>query len=264
MTDQAPPSVPFASKGIMINRGTQLSISNISITIDADGALDIAEPTCTLSLDLTSYWLEIAVSQFRAASMHHAQLLKASRAEDNDGLSKAMEAECKASMQAFAAAAIALDAFYAAVKGLCAIPPELITTWRNKGTARYKQIAEVFRRGFRIGPHSAMRLRKDVHEIFKWRDRTVHPPVAPTQAVLYQELSVGTEWRFVTFQAQNARLAVSAALSIIAQLLARPRKEHADLVTFCGPALINVQPTVADWENDFGELYDRNAARDAV
>src|SRR3954465_14183963 len=142
MTDETP-SVPFASKGIMINRGTQFSISNISITIGPDGAPDMAQPTFSLSLDLTSYWLEIAVSQVRAASKHHAELLEASRAEDNAGLSKAMEAECKASMQAFAAAAIALDAFYAAVKGLCAIPPELGRTWRDKGTARYKQISEV-------------------------------------------------------------------------------------------------------------------------
>jgi len=264
MTDVDPAKAPFASKGIMINRGTQFSISNITLSVAADGQIDAGEPTFSLSLDLTSYWLEIAASQFHIAAKHHEELLAAAQADDKDTLSKSMEAECKASMQAFAAAAIALDAFYAATRDRCGIPPELLAIWRKKGTARYKQITEVFRRAFRVGPRSAVRLRKDIHEIFRWRDRTVHPQSARTQAVLYQELSVGTEWRFVAFRAVNARLVVGAALSIVAQLLARPRKEYAELVEFCGPALTNVQPTVDAWEAQFGPLWDRNAARDAV
>lgn len=264
MTEPTQPPVPFASKGIMINRGTQFSISDLRFTISPDGMLDGGKPTLSLSLDLTSYWLEIAVSQFENASKHHDELLLAEGAEDKERISTAMEAECKACMQAFAAAAIALDAFYAAVKDRCPIPPELVATWQTKGTARYKQIAEVFRRSFRVGPRSAVRLRKEIREIFKWRDRTVHPMSARTRPVLYQELSVGTEWRFVAFRAENARLVVGAALSIIAQLLARPREKHAELVKFCGPALSNLQPSVIAWETKFGELYDRAIARDAV
>ncbi|MGK2963755.1 MAG: hypothetical protein ACSLFK_16665 [Gemmatimonadaceae bacterium] len=253
-----------ASKGVMINRGTQFSISGIRITVSADGNLDAGSPTFSLSLDLTSYWLEIAVSQFRDAEKHHHALLAASRSDDNDGVSRSMEAECKASMQAFAAAAIALDAFYAAVKDRTPIPADLIAIWHAKGTARYKQITEVFRRAFRMGPRSAVHLRKRIREVFKWRDRAVHPQSARTQAVLYQELSVGTEWRFVAFMAENARHAVGSALSLIAQLLARPRKEHSDLVAFCGPALTNIQPTIDAWEATFGELFDHAAARDTV
>ena len=264
MSDTGDATVPFASKGIMINRGTQFSISNIELTISADGRLDAGNPTFSLSLDLTSYWIEIAVSQFQEAAKHHKDLLAAAQADDKDGITRSMEAECKASMQAFAAAAISLDAFYAVIKERCGLPAELVAIWRTKGTARYKQITEVFRRAFKVGPRSAARLRKDVHEIFRWRDRTVHPQSARTQAVLYQELSIGTEWRFVAFRAVNARLVVGAALSIVAQLLARPRSAHSELVAFCGPALTNVQPTVDTWEKQFGPLWDRNAARDAV
>jgi hypothetical protein len=264
MTDTDSAGTPFASKGIMINRGTQFRVSDLRFTLSADGQLDVGEPTAWLSLDLTAYWLEIAVSQFREAAKHHEDLLAAAQVEDKDGLNRSMEAECKASMQTFAAAAIALDAFYAVIRDRCAIPPELVTIWRTKGTARYKQIAEVFRRAFRVSPRSGVLLRQHLREIFRWRDRTVHPQSARTQAVLYQELSVGTEWRFVAFRAVNARLVVGAALSIIAQLLARPREEHCELVAFCGPALTNVQPTVDAWETQFGPLWDRNAARDAV
>jgi hypothetical protein len=247
----------------MINRGARFTISNLSLTIGPEGVL-ASDPTFTLSLDLTPYWLEIAASEARIAMKHHGELLEAAQTENPDSVSKAMEAECKASMQTFAASAIALDALYAAVKEHVSIPEERVAQWRANRTARYKQIAEVFRQAFKVGPRSAVRFRKDMRQIFEWRDRTVHPPSSANKAVLYEELSVGTEWRFVAFRAHNARLVASTALSIIAQLLARPRNEHAALVDYCGPALTNIQPTVDEWEREFGALYDRNASRDAV
>jgi hypothetical protein len=247
----------------MINRGTTFGVSNFRLTIGPDGVV-ASDTTFTLSLDLTPYWLEIAVTQARHAIAHHADLLKAFQAEDQAAIDKAMEAECKVSMQTFAAAAIALDAFYARVKKDMLISDELVALWRANRTARYKQIAEVFRRAFKVGPRSAVLLRKQIREIFDWRDRTVHPPSSASQPVLYDELAVGTEWRFVAFRAFNARLIAGAALSIVAQLVARPRSEHAALVAFCQSALANIQPTVDGWEREFGVLYDRNAARDAV
>jgi hypothetical protein len=263
MTDPDEIPTPAASGGLMINRGARLTISNIGISFGPDG-VSASDPTITVSIDLTPYWLEIAVSQVRAATEQHERLLQASRAGNNDLVSAVMEAECKASMQAFAAAGIALDAFYAAVKEQVPIPEALIAQWRKNRTARYKQIAEVFRRAFDMDPRSAVRLRTTMREVFDFRDRAVHPPAVARQAVLYEELAVGTEWRFVAFRAHNARLATSAALSIVAQLLARPRIEHSSLVEFCRPALTNIQPTVDEWEKEFGQLYARSASRDAV
>jgi hypothetical protein len=247
----------------MINRGTTFGVSNFSLTIGPDGAIE-SDATFTLSLDLTPYWLEIAVVQARQALADHAELLDAFRVEDQVRIDKAMEAECKASMQTFAAAAIALDAFYARVKEDVPIPPELVAQWRANGAARYKQITELFRRSFRVGNRSAVMLRKHIREIFDWRDRTVHPPAMAGQPVFYEELSVGTEWRFVVFRAHNARLIAGSALSIVAQLLARPRSEHVALSKYCVSALTNIQPTLDAWEKEFGTLYDRSASRDAV
>lgn len=258
MTDPSEPSGPRASRGLMINRGATLAISNISITFGPDGAA-IPDPAVTVSLDLTSYWLEIAASYVHAAINHHARVLEAFRAGDENSVSVEMEAECKASMLALAAAGIALDAFYATIKEHVPIPEGLMELWRKNRTARYKQIAEVFRRAFEISSRSAVRVRSAIREVFTFRDKTVHPPADGRQAVFYEELAVGTEWRFVAFRAHNARLATSTALSIVAQLLARPRREHARLVKFCGPALANLQPTLDQWEKEFGQLYDRSS-----
>lgn len=247
----------------MVNRGASFGISNLRITIGPDGVL-ASDTQVTLSLDLTPYWLEIAVSQARMSIEHHKKLLDVFQAEDQDSVDRAMEAECKASMQTFAAAAIALDAFYGNVTQHLPVPEELRLQWRVNRTARYKQIAEVFRRAFKVDPRSAVRLRQRIREIFEWRGRTVHPPSSASQPVFYEELSVGTEWRFVVFRAHNARLIASTALSIIAQLVTRPRDEHEALVRYCAPALTNIQPTVDEWEREFGSLYDRNAPRVAV
>jgi hypothetical protein len=202
--------------------------------------------------------LEIAVSQVRTASEQHKRLLQATSDGNKESVSVAMEAECKASMQAIAAAGIALDAFYASVKDRIQIPEALTLRWRANRTARYKQIGEVFRQAFNIGPRSAVLVRSTMREVFDFRDKSVHPPAVASRPVLYEELSVGTEWRFVTFRAHNARLATAAALSVVAQLLARPRTTHPSLVEFCGPALKNVQPTMDEWEKEYGQLYPRN------
>jgi hypothetical protein len=263
MTDPTTPTPRPVSRGILINRGTTFGISNLRLTIGPDGAIE-SDTKFTLSLDLTPYWLEIAVAHARQALANHADLLDVFEREGQARIDQAMEAECKASMQAFAAAAIALDAFYARVKEDVPISSELVGQWRAKRAARYKQIAEVFRRGFRVGPRSAVLLRKHIREIFEWRDRTVHPPSTAGQPVFYEELSVGTEWRFVAFRAHNARLIAGTALSIVAQLLTRPRSEHAALSKYCVSALANVQPTLDAWEKEFGVLFDRSVASDPV
>src|SRR4051812_33573888 len=112
MTDPTSPTPPRQSRGILINRGTTFGVSNLRLTIGPDGAIE-SDATFTLSLDLTPYWVEIAVAHARHALANHAELLEVFEGGDQVRIDRAMEAECKASMQAFAAAAIALDAFYA-------------------------------------------------------------------------------------------------------------------------------------------------------
>jgi hypothetical protein len=206
---------------------------------------------------MTPYWLEIAAEQARAAESYHQHVLHESSNQDNGPMGIAMESECKASMQSIAAAGIALDAFYAVVKEHIQIPEAMSMRWRTNRTARFRQIAEVYRQAFRVSSRSAVRMRQAMKQVFDFRDRAVHPPAVARQPVLYEELSVGTEWRFVAFRALNARVATATALSIVAQLLGRPRPELASLSEYCGPAIERIQPLVDGWEHDYGQLYQR-------
>jgi len=245
-----------AGGGILVSRGVSLTLSNISFTIGPDG-FSGSDAKVTVSLDLTPYWLEIAVSQTEVALEEHAAVLAAWKAGDSASMGAAMEAECKASMQAAVAAGVALDAFYATVRRYVTLSEEEVTTWRAKRTARYKQVAEVFRRGFVVGPKSTKILSKTLGQIFDVRDKAVHPPATASEPVLYPEIRTGTEWRFVMFCGKNAQAITRESLSVVAQLLGRPREKNVKLVEYCRPALANIEPTVTRWEERYGQLYPR-------
>ena len=55
------------------------------------------------------------------------------------------------------ASGIAIDAYYASIKDHIDLPEELVKAWRENGTARYKQIAEVFKRAFPLSQETAGR-----------------------------------------------------------------------------------------------------------
>jgi hypothetical protein len=107
-------------------------------------------------------------------------------------------------------------------------------------------------------------LKQTLKELFKWRDRAVHPPAEATQPALYQEIGVGTEWRFIVFCGSNARLVTAQSLSIVAQLLAKPRTSRPRLVEYCKPALANILPTLETWEAEFGKVYERPSSSNAA
>jgi hypothetical protein len=262
-SDASPPNqdYPQPTGGVLISRGVSLSLSNLSISIGPEG-INGSDIEVKVSLDLTPYWLEIAAEHAKIATARHDDVLAAQRAGDSHAQSAAMEAECKASMLACAASAIALDALYSSVRDHVSIPDHVRTAWRKNRTPRHAQVSEVFRQAFAVSTTGAQLLKKNVRELFTWRDRAVHPPAEARQPTLYAELGVGAEWRFVAFSASNARLAVGAVLAIVGQLLAKPRKGRSKVAEFCKPALANVSPVLDIWEAEYGKLYERRPATD--
>jgi hypothetical protein len=94
---------------------------------------------------------------------------------DENAKGTALEREFESSMQAIMAAGIAVDAFYAVIKTHAQVPPTLAQKWREKRTPRYSQIAEVLRIAFHLKPKGTAVLRRNLKEIFRFRDLAVHP-----------------------------------------------------------------------------------------
>ena len=96
-------------------------------------------------------------------------------------------------------------------------------------------------------------------ELYKYRDWSVHPPAGYNKPVLYDELRVSIEWRFVAFRFENAKSSLGISLSLIAQLLACPKPNLNSLVEHCQGSLSLVMPLVEQWESKFGKLYERES-----
>lgn len=130
------------------------------------------------------------------------------------------------------AAAIAVDSFYLALRDRTSLSKETIQTWRDKRTARHKQVAEVLRRAFALSPRSSVVLRGNLKEIFKYRDLAVYPSGDTAAPVLHPELQIGVEWRFAAFRTENARPLVQAAHSIIHELATKGKPATPEIARY--------------------------------
>ena len=131
-----------------------------------------------------------------------------------------MEWEFEASMQAIVAAATAADAFCAAVQARLSLPQLQIDEWRDKRTPRYTQIAEVLSRALSLTPKDASSLRRNLGEIFRFRDLSIDPAGKIDAPILHPVLGIAVEWRFAYFRYENALLIVQATLRLIWELVA--------------------------------------------
>jgi hypothetical protein len=255
--DENAETPPF--RGIFIANGSRFVVPRLTLSISADGIVS-SDLDLRVSLDLWTYWLSIGRRHANDAVAHHVDVFAAWEEEvEGERRGTAMEREFESAMQAIVAAGVAIDAFYASVKEYLTLPPELTSKWRANGTGRYKQVSEVFRRAFALTPRNAVKLRSAIKEIFQYRNWAVHPPAAARAPVTYDELRIGTEWRFVAFRADNARGLVGRAIAIIAQLVDIPRELSPEFVRYCGEARARVLPILSEWERDNGTLFDRRA-----
>jgi hypothetical protein len=240
--------------GVYVSHATQLRISGIQISIGKDGSTDIGEPKTHLLTWMFVYWMEIALEHLQQAHLAHVQLLeKWVPGEPAEG-SKHLRDEFSSSMQCINAAAIAVDAFYAAIKNVAPISEDEISRWKAKKTSRPKQIAEVIRRSFGMKQSTVAALQQNLIELFKWRDWGVHPPADLEVPTPYPELSVSTEWRFVAYTASNARIAFEYVLKLVIESLSRPKEKYSDLVGLCSSCRDLVSPIKASWEELYGPL----------
>ncbi len=243
-------------RGVYISRGMTLGIRNLRFIIGQDGSFD-SDMVIEVSLDTHPFWLEISWDHLEQARLAHEKLLAVWEGNDEKRKARALEAEFGASMQCVVAVAVAMDAFYSAIRPHIPIPKSTLDAWRRKRTARHAQVYEVLRRGFRFGPQTGTLIKNGLKEVFTWRDRSVHPSAEAARPIAYPELGVGTEWRFVAYRHGNAQRAMAFVLSLIPQLLAEPRPKLPGLANYCQGAIPRTRSIVRKWERRYGQLYQR-------
>jgi plasmid stabilization system protein ParE len=240
--------------GIFLTKGMKVSIPSFSISIDRNGKLSSNGVTLHTGLDMCPFWLEIAYEHLLKTESAHNELMSAKDEKDSEKIGRSLQKEFVSGMQAIVSSGIAIDSYYASVRDHIDIPESLVKTWRDKGTARYKQIAEVFRRAFSLKQDSARNLRDLLKQNFDFRDIAVHPKYGTTAPMLHVELNKVTDWRYATFRFYNAKAILGLSLSVIYQT-AKFGKKRNELKKYCDDLITELEPMLKRWVDKYGKLF---------
>jgi hypothetical protein len=242
--------------GIFLTKGMKVSIPSFSISIGENGQLSSDGITLHTGLDMCPFWLDIAYEHLLETESAHKSLMSAKDEKDDEKIALSLQKEFVSGMQAIMSSGIAIDSYYASVKEHTDVPESLVKIWRDRGTARYKQIAEVFRRAFSLTQDSARKLRDVLKQTLKFRDKAVHPDYGTTMPLLHVELNKITDWRYATFRFYNAKAIVGLSLSVIYQTTSRSfDNKHEELKKYCDDLNAKLEPMLKRWVDKYGKLF---------
>lgn len=215
------------SRGIS-HVGGDLRISDLILSIDDEGQVSMGAPRVETRTDMWPYWLEEAIEGAAVAAGIGSRIpgTLAELESGGDGAGTADERlraltirELRASMRSITASAFAIDAFYASVKARAPEHPHQ-SVWREKGTARHKQVAETFRFHLHITKRESVKSVKSIIEqLFRFRNWAVHPGSKYRELVYRPDLNAACDWHFNTFRQANALAAVHEAVMLLDALI---------------------------------------------
>lgn len=243
--------------GIYVTKGMRISIpeGGLQISVDENGKTS-GHLSFEVLIDVTQHWLSIAYEHVLETEVHSKNVMLHHEANDPILKAEAMESEFRSAMQACTSAAIAIDAFYATVKNYISIPTNLTKVWRDKRTARYKQIAETFRVGFNIKPEPSKNLRHILKQVNEWRDLAVHPSGSFTKPMYHPDLKVATEWRFVYYRFFNAKNLYRGCLSVISALCGVEISKNKHLEKYLVDIKPKIEELVQKYEEKYGSMHE--------
>lgn len=213
--------------GIRWFGGGDFRIANLALKVGDDGTASLDEVRVELRTDMWPYWLEEAIDAAVLASGFAEQIPalveQRDAAEDpkptEHEIDQLVFGELKASMRAITSSAFAIDAFYASVKERSPQHPDA-DKWRQRRTAREKQVTETFRYHLRIRKDAVEEIKRRVSEIFRFRDCAVHPGAKFQQPEYRDDINLLVDWHFVAFRRANAIGATALTVGLLDSLVA--------------------------------------------
>jgi hypothetical protein len=207
--------------GVLVFEGMRVGVLPGDLKIEADEAGNLKSTLIlSTSYNVLPLWLRIASDQLREAKI--ASDAVANRWSPSDEANRELlVAELEPSLQIFLACGIALDALYDQVRPFARLSPSEIQAWKSNRTARAKQIADVFRRVYRLDAHHTAEFRKNLSEIFTFRDKAVHPSLELKQSCTRPDVPVGVDWKFSAYRYSNAVACFRNTMTMIIYLYER-------------------------------------------
>lgn len=240
---------------IFLVKGDTISVMPFSISLNEQGEIEKSPVVLHLGIDMTEYWLDIAYKHLLDTESAHKRLMIAKSEKNDEKIARNLKKESISGMQSIMASCIAIDAYYASIKEQVNIPQSTLESWRENNTARYKQISEVLRIGFRLKNSSNKNLRDVLKQNFNFRDKAVHPTPGTAAPLLHVELNKVTDWRYATFRFYNAKAIYGLSLSVIYKTSCSVDPKIAEnLKDFCNKLRPRLKPIERKWKKRYGDL----------
>jgi len=199
------------------------------ITFDEAGQLT-AKMDWHVHLDVFPIWLGFALDHVKAAALHRQQRITARQAEENEAFAEAMQMEFRESLQAVVAIATAVDALYSSIQPTVVIPKGLRETWSKNRTPRSSQVSETFKRAYRLNGHDAQLTFTLIKELYRLRDRAVHPTVKSEAPVAHPEVDIAVPWYFAAYRSTTAETLVMNVCAIVRQIAYSTQPDNKNLI----------------------------------
>lgn len=242
------------NRGVFLVKGTKLVLHNFTLRIDDDGNIS-SDVELQTGIDMCPHWVDIAYGHLLVAENIHGQLILAVKEKDDPQIGTLLHNEFLSGMQAIMTSCIALDSHYASVRNFVKIDADTAKAWRKNRTARYAQIAEIFRRCFNIPPKISSQVRDTFKQYFNLRNMAVHPNQGTQKPVLYPEISRVADWRYSAFRYVNAKNVVHGTLKFIHQTSKKGLTlKNKPLLSYCKDMDTALELTVSEWQRHFGEF----------
>lgn len=209
------------SEGVLVFEGMKVGVlpGDLTVEIDESGAPN-TKLILSTAYNVLPLWLRIANDQLVHAKSA-AELLVANWGTNDDSNRELLIAELEPSLQVFVACGIALDALYDQLKPFAKLSAADIEAWKNNGTGRGKQIAEVVRRVYKLAVEPTAQFKQNIKQIIKFRDMAVHPSLDLQRACTRPDIPVGVDWKFSAYKYSNAARCMQATMEMLIYLSER-------------------------------------------
>lgn len=199
--------------GVLIFQGMTVGFlaGDLSISLNGDSESRIVLST---SYNVVPIWLRIAHDNLKA-SKTASETIATQWSENAEVQRQLLMSELAPSMQVFVACGISLDALYDTLRPHANLSDQEVYVWRDKKTARYKQVVETIRRVYKLKPDTLKSFRECIKQIFKFRDKAVHPSLELQNACARPDITVGVDWKFSVYCYSHSKWCLESTISMI-------------------------------------------------
>jgi hypothetical protein len=204
--------------GIFILAGMSMRIpaGGLRFSLSGDGTPQ-GTAEMYVRLDLWPTWLEVGCRSADDARSANAGL---SPDDDSEAKAQMVTNELHAGLVALTSFAFAVDGFYDTIRAEMGHHPDE-ARWRTNRTARHAQVAETLRYLLKLRPKFTAQLRTVIEELYRFRDRAVHPSSKYVEPTYRPDLGSSVHPHLITFSGPHAIQARALTLTIFDRLLER-------------------------------------------